>query len=117
MAGSARHSLLIADPAAVAVARADEHQRSERPESTISRAFRKRRMEAMIEAAALTMRLCSAAAAARALQLRRASGRGLFDQHVSSGFDRADRDPGKLIVGGRDDDGVDIGRNAFRASR
>ena len=59
------------------------------------------------------MRLCFAAAAAMACTSASVASRGLFDQNVAAGFDRAKRDGGELIVGGRDDHRVDVGLDGF----
>ena len=69
-------------------------------------------MEAMIEAG-LDDAVVLRARPPRWPALGERAARGLLDQHMAAGFDGAERDRGKLVVRGRDDDGVDVGLDRF----
>src|SRR5436305_14659755 len=81
---------LVADSTAMAIAGANEHQRSERAGVDELARFEKGRMEAMIESrldGALVLR----GSCRDRLHLGERASRGLFYQHMAPGFDGADR--------------------------
>src|SRR5436189_1451749 len=94
--------LLISGPAAVTIARADEHQLPERTGIDNVARFQERRMEAMIEPNLDDAPVFRGSGRDR-LRLCKGAARRLLDQYVPPGFDRADRDAGELIVRRRDD--------------
>ena len=108
--------LLVAEPSAVTIAGTDEHQRPERAGIDDLARFQESRMEAMIEPG-LDDAVVLSGGRRNGLHLRKRASRGLFDENVAPGFDRANRDGGELIVGGRDNHRVDVGLHGFAPVR
>src|SRR4051794_29864845 len=82
--------LLVADPAAVTVAGADEYQRAERAGVHDLARFQESRVKAMIESGfddALVLR----GSCRDRLHLGERASRRFLDQHMPSGFEGADR--------------------------
>ena len=104
--------LLVAEPSAVTVAGADEHQRPEHAGIDDLARFQERRMEAMIEPG-LDDALVPRGGRRDGLHFGERASRGLLDENMAAGFDRAERDAGELIVRGRNNHGIDVGLHGF----
>ena len=98
---------LIADASAVAIARADEHQRTEHAGVDDLPRLLKAGVEAMIEPG-LDDALVLGCRVRNRLHLGEFAARGLFHQHMAAGFDGAQRDPGELVVRRRNDHRIDV---------
>jgi hypothetical protein len=100
--------LVVADPAAVAVAAAHEHQRPERAARHQVVRLLQRRVVAMVEADPHAQ-VVGAGERHERLDLGHRASRGLLDQHVLAGLEGRARDLGQRVVGGGDDDDVHVG--------